>query len=420
MNGRRRSYTFGLALGAMLLAVPLAACSSSGGSTSTAGTASSAGGSASSAAGSASSGTSPYTVMSWNSYTASADYFPESQSAAQAAVAAINASGGVAGRKLNLITCDDEFDPNKTLACAREAIQDKVAAVIGSSSILQSAEVYQLLTQANIPYIGGDGITPPELQSTIAFSEAGSAGQFYGLVAALRGAGDTKIAVVKCEVSNCDNVANYVVAAAKLDNVQLVRQVTAPIATTDYSAAAATAIAGGVDGVVFVGSPPQSVPLVKALQAQGFKGNFAAADVEFPPNYLTALGSSAHNIFVVYELSNPTDTSWPGIVKFMADMKQYAPSAPLTATSLQTWWGFQVFAAIAARAKGSSSADILAAARSLPVGSIDVGVGPKLPVSSSTPLAGFPGLAFDPMVAVALITNGKPGPSKLVNPFGAG
>lgn len=410
MYKRHRSYGYGLVLGALLLAVPLAACSSGGGSAT--------GGGSSPAAGSGSTGTAaPYTVMSWNSYTASADYYPESQSAATAAVAAINAAGGVAGHKINLVTCNNQFDPNKTLACAREAIQDKVSAVIGSSTILQSSDVYQLLTQAKIPYIGGDGITPPELQSSIAFSEAGSAGQFYGLVSALKGAGDTKIAVVKCEVSNCDNVANYVVAAAKLDKVQLVRQVTAAISTTDYSAAAATAIQGGVDGVVFIGSPPQAVPLIKALQAQGFKGNFAAADVEFPPNYLTALGSSAHNIFVIYELSNPTDTSSPGVVKFMADMKKYAPSAPLTATSLQTWWGFQVFAAIAAKAEGMTGADILATARSLPVGSIDVGVGPKLPVATSTPLAGFPGLSFDPMVAAALITNGKPGPSTLTNPF---
>jgi ABC-type branched-subunit amino acid transport system substrate-binding protein len=411
MFRRHRSFAYGVVAAALLAALPLAACSSSSSSTSSLSTDSTSSG------GSSAAGDAPYTVITWNSYSSQAAPFPESLSAANAAVQAINAAGGINGRKIKLITCDDGYDPNKTIACAQEAVQDKVSAVVGASTTLETSEVFQILQQAGIPYIGGDGISPPELQSTISFSEAGSAGQFYGLVAALKSAGDTKLAVVKCEVTNCDDVANYVVAAAKLDGVTLVRQVTAPIATTDYTAAAATAIRGGVDGVIFVGSPPQAVPLVKALHGQGFKGNFAAADVEFPPNYLSALGSDAHNVYVVYELCAPTDTSYPGVVKFLATMKKYAPSAALTAVSLQTWWGFQIFSAIAAKASGTSSAAILAEARSLPAGSINVGVGPSLPVAKTTPLTGFPGLAFDPEVAVSLITNGTPGPSKLTNPF---
>lgn len=402
MAQHQRSYTYAAMIGVLLVAVALSACgrSSSGGT----------------AAGSGASST-PYTVMTWYSYTSQIVPFPESKSAAEAAVDALNAAGGVAGRKIKLITCDDQFDPNKTVDCAREAVQDKVSAVVGASTILEPQEVYQLLQQAGIAYIGGDGDTPPEHQSTVTFSEPGAAGQFYGLVAAMAKAGDTKLAVVKCEVANCTNVAQYVVAAAKKDNVTLVRQVTAAIATTNYTAAAAEAIRGGVNGVIFVGSPPQAVPLLEALHGQGFKGAFGAPATEFPPNYLTSLASNANNIYVCYDLSAPTDASNPGVSKFMAAMKKYEPSAALTAVSLQTWWGFQLFAAIAPKAKSTSSAAILASARSLPVGSINVGIGPALPVSKTSPLAGYPGMAFDPEVAISLITNGTPGASQLVNPF---
>ena len=47
------------------------------------------------------------------------------------AVRAVNADGGIKGRRLDLIMCDSQFNANGSAACGREAVADNVIATIG-------------------------------------------------------------------------------------------------------------------------------------------------------------------------------------------------------------------------------------------------------------------------------------------------
>ena len=55
--------------------------------------------------------------------------------------------------RLKLLTCNDENNPNTATACAREAIQEKVAAIVGGLSG-SDLKVIPYLKQANIPWVG--------------------------------------------------------------------------------------------------------------------------------------------------------------------------------------------------------------------------------------------------------------------------
>ena len=56
---------------------------------------------------------------------------------------ALNASGGVNGRKINFITCDDQENPNQDVACAQKLIQqDKVFAFVGNDSDNETSATY--------------------------------------------------------------------------------------------------------------------------------------------------------------------------------------------------------------------------------------------------------------------------------------
>ena len=59
---------------------------------------------------------------------------PEQLSAIQAEVDTINAAGGIHGRKLDLIVCDDQNDPNKAIQCVQSAISQGVVAMVSESS----------------------------------------------------------------------------------------------------------------------------------------------------------------------------------------------------------------------------------------------------------------------------------------------
>src|SRR5579863_8947592 len=64
---------------------------------------------------------------------------------AKAAVDAINASGGILGKQVELVTGDDACDPKQAQTVANSLVQSKVVAVIGhfcSSSSIPASVVY--------------------------------------------------------------------------------------------------------------------------------------------------------------------------------------------------------------------------------------------------------------------------------------
>src|SRR5690606_29772459 len=56
--------------------------------------------------------------------------YPDAQVGAKAAVDAINAEGGVNGKKIEFSFCNTRADANQSLTCAREAVSDEVDALV--------------------------------------------------------------------------------------------------------------------------------------------------------------------------------------------------------------------------------------------------------------------------------------------------
>ena len=72
-----------------------------------------------------------------------------------AAFAEANKAGGVKGHKLELISVDDGYEPNKSIAAAKQLIdQDKVFALVGSVGTPTSVAVQPIAAEAGVPFIG--------------------------------------------------------------------------------------------------------------------------------------------------------------------------------------------------------------------------------------------------------------------------
>ncbi len=66
-----------------------------------------------------------------------------------------NKAGGVNGRKLELISKDDGYEPNKSIEATKGLIeQDKVFALIGPVGTPTSSATQPIATEANVPFIG--------------------------------------------------------------------------------------------------------------------------------------------------------------------------------------------------------------------------------------------------------------------------
>ncbi|MBL1081926.1 ABC transporter substrate-binding protein [Streptomyces actinomycinicus] len=139
------------------------------------------------------SGDGPVKVMTWAPENTDATNKPGMPAMARAYAKWINAHGGINGRKLEVLTCNDHNDTVGAAKCARRAATENVVAVVGSYS--QFGDSYLApLEGAGIPYIGGYGVTNDEFTGSMSYPVNG------GQPALLAGLG-------KALAATCGNVA---------------------------------------------------------------------------------------------------------------------------------------------------------------------------------------------------------------------
>ncbi|BBC34172.1 hypothetical protein SGFS_054660 [Streptomyces graminofaciens] len=127
------------------------------------------------------SGDDPVTVMTWAPEKTAATNKPGMPAMAKAYARWINSQGGINGRKLKVITCNDHNDTVAATKCARRAAENDVVAVVGSYS-QHSRSFLGPLESSGIPYIGGYGVTSDEFSSAASYPvNGGQAALMAGL-----------------------------------------------------------------------------------------------------------------------------------------------------------------------------------------------------------------------------------------------
>jgi ABC-type branched-subunit amino acid transport system substrate-binding protein len=163
----------------------------------------------------------------------------------------VNDNGGVKGRPLEVITCDDRGVAPGAEDCAREAVQEEVVAVIGSYTFMADS-IVPILEQSNIAWFGTCCAgTPTELTSKASFPVGSSL---------MYAAGFAKRAVE----DGCQNINAVVIDGAqpyipimenalKSQNAEFNREpIILPPTSQDYSPQVAEAISDNADCVLMV------------------------------------------------------------------------------------------------------------------------------------------------------------------------
>ncbi|GGQ04910.1 lipoprotein [Streptomyces roseolilacinus] len=120
--------------------------------------------------------------MTWAPQDTKATNMPGMPAMAEAYARWVNGQGGLAGHELRVITCNEGNTATGAATCARQAVKEGVAAVVGSYS--QHGRAFMAtLEAANIPYIGGYGLSDEEFTSYLSYPVNG------GQVALLAGNG---------------------------------------------------------------------------------------------------------------------------------------------------------------------------------------------------------------------------------------
>jgi hypothetical protein len=185
----------------------------------------------------------PVTVMIWAPENTKATNMPEMPAMAKAYARWVNDNGGIHGRKLKVLTCNERNDPSEAARCARRAADENVVAVVGSYSQFGRYFI-SALEGSGIPYIGGYGLTQEEFDSPYSYPVNG------GQAALLAGNGRQlasvcrRVSLVRPDTIAGDELPELLDAGLTAGKRRAATDVRAPEDAGDYLRQARTALNG--------------------------------------------------------------------------------------------------------------------------------------------------------------------------------
>ncbi|MCO6749010.1 ABC transporter substrate-binding protein [Streptomyces sp. IpFD-1.1] len=192
-------------------------------------------------------GREPVTVMTWAPERTGATDKPGMPAMAEAIARWVNTSGGVDGHELKVLTCDDGNDSEGAAACARRAVREDVVAVVGSYS-QHGRSFLSPLEAADIPYIGGYGVTGEEFTSPLSYPVNG--GQAALLAGNGRQLGEEcgRVFLVRPDTVAGDALPGLLDAGLAGAGAGAAVDVPAPESAREYTAQAARVLSAGPSG----------------------------------------------------------------------------------------------------------------------------------------------------------------------------
>ncbi|MFC1433354.1 ABC transporter substrate-binding protein [Streptacidiphilus sp. N1-3] len=180
-------------------------------------------------------------VMTWAPEDSSVGGQPGVTALAAAIEKQINGSGGLGGRQLQVLTCDEHGTVAGVTDCVNQAVSAGVVAVVGSYS--ENGDTFMpLLEAAGIPYIGGFGLSSAEFTSPYSYPVNG------GYQALLAGNGEQlvqsgcrRVAVVGPDTASAASMLNFLDVGLATGHINAVSIAVTP-GRTDYTTEAARAI----------------------------------------------------------------------------------------------------------------------------------------------------------------------------------
>ncbi len=233
----------------------------------------------------------------------------------------VNAAGGIHGRPLKVIECQDHYNPNQTTACARQAVANPNAlAVIGNSATCGS-ELFNVLAAAHMASFGDSMVCPESFTSPAVF-----AFDSISLVPAA-------VAILGIQQLHNKNVAavstDVPIGAQYPPEVQKlaapyggkVTGVLVPLGAADMAPYAAKIVA--TNGFMLEGTDAATaVRLYKALKQQGYTQPILFNPTTWNVTNVKQLLDNPNNAYI----ETPYDPNSAGWKAYIADVQKYDPS----------------------------------------------------------------------------------------------
>lgn len=231
---------------------------------------------------------------------------------------AVNAAGGVNGRKIELKVLDDFYEPDATARNTKTLIDNtKVFALFGYVGTPTSLAALKLATPAGVPffapYSGAMALREPFARNVF-HVRASYNDETAAIVQQIRTTGLKRIAVIYNEdaygKAGLDGVQRALGTAAG-QGVTLAAQASVPRNTADVKSAVGTVLAQKPEAIVVISAYQTVAALVKSAQEQGYAGQFYNVSFVGTKALANTLGKAGGGVIISQVMPYPYSGASP-------------------------------------------------------------------------------------------------------------
>jgi ABC-type branched-subunit amino acid transport system substrate-binding protein len=258
----------------------------------------------------------------------------------QAAFDEANAKGGVHGRKLNLISRDDGYEPDRSIAQTKKLIEDdKVFALIGAVGTPTAAAAQPIATAAKVPYIGAFTgaafLRNPKLDNVINIRASYDAETEAWIKHLTEDLNVRKIAILYQDDAFGRSGLSGVQKAMEKRGMQLVAEGTYERNTLAVKTALLTVRRAAPEAVVMVGAYKPCAEFIKVAQRINFTPIFVNISFVGSGALAKELGSQGKGVIISQVVPFPWDASLKAVAQYHAALKVLDPKAEPEFVSLE-------------------------------------------------------------------------------------
>ncbi|GBC76147.1 Leu/Ile/Val-binding protein [bacterium HR07] len=239
--------------------------------------------------------------------------------------------GGVNGRKIRFIACDDAFDPTKTVACVKKLVEeDKVFAIVNSLGTVPHAAVMEYLVKNNVPVVSPHAnYTPFSKPVKFNYFAIQPNNEIFGTALARYAVQRFKarrVAILYVDDAFGQELLNAAVAELKRNKLEPVLTVPHPGTETAFRPYVVRLQGANPDAVILLTYLVPSASILKEAEAVGFKSKWLATNVQADIRMVSLAGVSAvEGLIVTGFAADPTLPNHSGAAKFRALLQKYFP-----------------------------------------------------------------------------------------------
>ncbi len=257
-----------------------------------------------------------------------------------AAFAEANKAGGVKGHKLELVSVDDGYEPNQSIAAAKKLIDDdKVFALVGPVGTPTSVAVQPIAAEAGVPFIGaftGAEFLRDPSKTNVINVRASYFQETETMVERLtKDLGATRIAIFYQDDAYGQAGLAGVKRALEKRSMQLVSEGTYERNTIAVKAALLSIKKGDPQAVIMIGAYKPSAEFIRLARQVKFDAAFMNISFVGTDALAKEVGPAGAGVVVTEVVPYPADPSVGIVGKYQAAIHAAKPDARPDYVSLE-------------------------------------------------------------------------------------